>query len=188
MEKSSFTGEYGNIILNFQNRISGIDWDELDDSKFAMWQPSKSDKLFSSSDVLKLWNDIYEITKTHWSYISADLLKTIGVAEQKVYRTNLPDEFSPFALKTTDGILIIISFSKEKGIRLHFSEKTDYNYRINFLEDFLKYCTAWKDFMISLGRNNDEDLGFSNWWKLTSKVAVEMEEKDEPEGVGIITR
>lgn len=42
--------------------------------------------------------------------------------------------------------------------------------------------------MISLGRNSDEVLEFQGWWKLTSKVAIEMEAKDEPEGVGIITK
>lgn len=67
MEENSFTGEYGEVILKFQNSIKGIDWNELDDSKFAMWQPSESDKLFGKSDVLKLWDGIYEITQTHWS-------------------------------------------------------------------------------------------------------------------------
>ncbi|KQS88525.1 hypothetical protein [Chryseobacterium sp. Leaf394] len=182
-------GSRGNVILNFQHLIQeSIEWNELKEVEFAMWLPCDQDNNFASSPMVDKWSTAYSLTKNYWSYIVADLLKTQKLVDEKTFRLGLPDNFQAFAFLTTDGEQIILSLSKEKGIRLHFSETTSLKYRLSFMNSFIMYCKAWKELADINKGKQDDDLGFENWWSFTVETSIALEENEPLIGVGIIAK
>lgn len=178
-----------NAILNFENTIQGsIAWEDLKDVDFAMWLPSEEDAIFESSPIINKWTTAYSITQRYWSYITADLLKTLKLVDENTHRLGLPDAFQAFAFLTTDGEQVIVSLSKEKGIRYHFARTTSLAYRLQFMDKFILYCKSWKELIDSRTGMQDDDLGFFNWWTLTVETSISVEKKDPLTGVGIITK
>ncbi|GAB4349628.1 MAG: hypothetical protein OHK0038_28340 [Flammeovirgaceae bacterium] len=182
-------GSRGDIILNFQHSIQkSIEWTDLMNVEFAMWLPCEEDKNFTSSPIAEKWTKIYSLTKDYWSFITADILKTLKLVDEKTFRLGLPDNFQPFAFLTTDNEQIVVSLSKEKGIRLHFAETTPFKYKVTFLDNFISYCNAWKSLIELNNGQKDENLGFEEWWLLTLKTATTVEEKEPLTGVGKIVK
>ncbi len=182
-------GSRGDIILNFQHSIQkSIEWDELKNVEFAMWLPCDEDKTFGTSTIAEKWTIIYSLTKDYWSFITADLLKTLKLVDEKTFRLGLPDNFKALAFLTTDNEQVILSLSQEKGIRLHFAETTPFKYRVAFMDNFISYCNAWKSIIELNNGKKDEDLGFEDWWLLTHKASMTVEEKEPLIGVGKIVK
>jgi hypothetical protein len=179
----------GEKIITFQHSIKhSIEWNDLNDVEFAMWLPCDQDKLFASSPFTDKWTVAYSFTKYNWSYIAADLLKTLNLADEETFRIGLPDTFQAFAFLTTDDEQIILSLSEEKGIRLHFAETTSLNYRLLFMDHFVSYCKAWNDLIELNDGEKDDDLGFEKWWSLTLKTSISVEENEPLTGVGKIVK
>lgn len=180
-------GSFGDTILRFQNSIQkSIEWDDLKNVEFAMWLPCNEDKTFASSPITEKWTTVYSLTKDYWSYITADLLKTLELTDEKTFRLGLPDNFEAFAFLTNDNEQIILSLSKEKGIRLHFAETTPFKYKVAFLDNFISYCIAWKELIEFNNGPKDENLGFEEWWLFTLKTSIAVEEQEPLTGVGKI--
>ncbi|MEO4005049.1 hypothetical protein [Flavobacterium sp. CAU 1735] len=178
-----------NKILDFENTIQGsIEWEDLKDVDFAMWLPSEEDAVFESSPIIGKWETAYSITQHYWSYITADLLKKLEIVGENTKRLGLPDSFQAFAFETTDNEQIILSLSKEKGIRYHFARTTSLEYRLQFLDTFIVYCKSWKELVDTHTGMQDDDLGFINWWILTVETSIAVEKKEPLTGVGIITK
>ena len=100
------------------------------------------------------------MTKDNWSFITADLLKTLKLVDERTFRLGLPDNFQAFAFLSTDYEQVILSLSQEKGIRLHFAETTPFKYRVAFMDNFISYCKAWKSIIELNNGEKDENLGF----------------------------
>ncbi len=188
-ESSKLDGSRGTIILNFQAQlVKQIELDSLEDVNFGMWLPSEGNGSFEDSGIIEIWNSIYETTSNCWSYVAADLLKTLKLADERIFRLNMPDEFWACAFETKDKEQIILSLSKEKGIRLHFSEKTTLAYRTEFLKNFDRYCTAWREFIALSNGKEDSDLEIGQRWALNVKVALEAEKHEPLTAVGQIMK
>lgn len=182
-------GSRGEIILNFQYTIQkSIEWDELKDTRFAMWLPCDQDKLFASSPITDKWSTVYTLTRNYWSYITADLLKTLKIVDEKIFRLRLPDDFQSFAFLAPGNEQIILSLSAEKGIRLHFSETTSLDYRLSFMDNFIQYCKCWKELVDINKGTQDDDSGFQKWWAFTVETSIAIEENEPLTGVGIIVK
>ncbi len=182
-------GSPGEKILTFQHSIKhSIEWNDLNDVEFAMWLPCDQDNLFASSPLSHKWTVAYTFTKYNWSYIAADLLKTLNLVDEETFRLGLPESFQAFAFLTTDDEQIILSLSQEKGIRFHFSESTSLNYRLLFMDHFVSYCKAWNDLIELNGGEKDDDLGFDKWWSITLKTSISVEENEPLTGVGKIVK
>ncbi len=187
--ENEMDGSKGNIILEFQRSIKeSIDWNELEDVEFAMWLPCEEDKQFAKSPITDKWTEIYSITKLYWSYIAADILKTLGEIDEETFRIGLPENFQAFAFLTVEDEQIVFSVSQEKGIRLHFAKTTPFEYRLLFMDHFLSYCKAWKDLIEQNNGEQDDDLEFDRWWALTIKTSKTIEEKEQLTGVGKIVK
>lgn len=187
--QDNLDGSRGDIILHFKNQIKNqIEWDKLEDVKFGMWLPSSENESLKDSGIIDKWNSIYKYTSTYWSYISADLLKTLGLLGDNNFRLNLPNEFQAFAFVTDKNEEIVLSLSQEKGIRLHFSENTSLDYRLNFLDSFEQYCKAWSELIKIKNGKIDTDLKFKDWWELNVKVSLETEKYEPLTGVGVIVK
>ncbi|MBK7573416.1 MAG: hypothetical protein IPI10_18105 [Bacteroidetes bacterium] len=179
-DEPELDGSAGNLIVKFQNIISHeINWDDLNDVEFAMWLPSETDNRFSNSEIIGKWTEIFNLTSNYWSYITADLLKLLQVIGDDEMRMALPEENTTYALLTNQNEQIILSISVEKGIRFHFASTTSFEYRMNFMNDFLNYCKGWKSLLTKLNEPPDENIGFSQWWELTVK-ASKMADVNEP--------
>ena len=191
MEDSStlLDGSRGNIIIDFQKTISKlIAWEELEDVEFGMWLPCERDPHFYNSLIAEKWTIIYNLTQKHWSYITADLLKTLKLIDENTSRIGLPDDFQAFAYLTTENEQVILSTSKEKGIRLHFADSTSFDYRCEYLDKFIEYCTAWQGLISLLNGKQDEDLGFLKWWEFTSETSKKVNQVQPLTGVGQIVK
>ena len=182
-------GSRGTSILQFQRSIQqSIEWDELNDVEFAMWQTCDEDSRFAASPLTDKWTSVYSLTKYCWSFITADLLKTLNLADEETFRLGLPESFQAFAFLTTDDEQVVLSLSQEKGIRFHFAETTPFQYKVQFMDSFIAYCKAWKSLIESNNGENDEDLEFENWWLLTRKTSIAVEENEPLTGVGKIVK
>ena len=187
--ESKLDGSIGEIILKFQHSIQKpIEWNELKNVEFAMWLPCEEDKLFASSPMLEKWIVLYSLTKHYWSFITADILKTLKVVDENNMRVSLPDNFMAFAFLTTDDEQVILSLSKEKGIRLHFAETTPLKYRLLFMNNFILYCNAWKGMVDLNNGKKDEDIGFEKWWTLMVETTIGVEAIEPVLFVGSIAK
>lgn len=176
------------LIVEFQQELNLIEWDNLKDVRYAMWLPSDEDANFAASPVTEKWTQVYSITKDYWSYITANLLDTLGLIEKGMFRMDLPDQIQAYAFATKEGEQVILSLSKEKGIRLHFAETTSLDSRLHILNKFILYCKAWKDMIALTNETPDKDLGFAGWWDLLKKTSEEVEKGEPLEGVGKILK
>jgi hypothetical protein len=174
------------LIVEFQQDLNLIEWDALKDVEYAMWLPCDQDKQFASSPITQKWTQIYSITKNYWSYITANLLDTLDLIDKGVFKTDLPEPLKAFAFATKEGEQIILSLSKEKGIRLHFAATTSLDYRLHILNKFALYCNAWKEMVGLTNEIPDEDVGFAGWWEATKKASEAVEKVEPIKGVGQI--
>ena len=176
-------------ILMFQHSIQKpIEWATLNDVEFAMWLPCEEDNLFASSPITDKWTVAYSIIKFHWSYITAGVLKTLNLMDDKIFRIGLPDDFHAYSFLATENEQIVLSLSKEKGIRFHFAETTPLQYRVSFMDNFVSYCNAWKELVEQNDGEKDDDLGFEGWWLSTLETSKAVEENEPLIGVGKIIR
>ncbi|SEW01158.1 hypothetical protein SAMN05428988_1236 [Chitinophaga sp. YR573] len=175
-------------IVEFQQDLNLIEWDSLKDVEYAMWFPSDEDATFTGSPVTEKWTQVYSITKDYWSYIAANLLDTLGVIEKGMFRTDLPEDLQAYAFVTKGGEQVILSISKEKGIRLHFAATTSLDSRLHILSKFILYCKAWKDMVGLTNEKPDEDPGFAGWWNLLKKTSEDVEKNEPLTGVGQIVK
>jgi hypothetical protein len=171
----------GAVMIAFEQAIGKtIELGDLREDQYTMWHPCDEDKQFVSSPLVGNWTMIYSITQSYWSYIFADLVKMLKLTDNPPFRLALPDELNTFAILTSDSGEVVLSVSKEKGIRLHFSEQTSFANRAGFLQQFANYCRAWKQTVDTNKGPKDNDLGFKQWWNQTVKVSAGIEEKGEP--------
>ncbi len=184
-----FNGSLGNTILAFQQTLQkSIDWKELKDMEFAMWLPCETDRIFSTSPLVAKWTSIYALTKHHWTYLAADLLKTLRLIQDDTFRLELPEQFQSFAFLTSTHEQAIISLSQEKGIRFHFAETSSLAMRLTFLEHFCAYCQAWAEW-IELNKGElDPDIGCAAWWEATVTASVFTEKSEPIKAVGKIVK
>ncbi|MNJ91885.1 hypothetical protein D3C87_95400 [compost metagenome] len=182
-------GSKGNAILDFYSCIQQIiEWEKLEDVEFGMWIPSENDKTFGKSPITEKWSEIYSVTKHHWSYITADFLKLLNVLDEETFRIGLPENFQAFAFLTRENEQMVFSVSQEKGIRFHFAETSSLEYRLQFMDNFITYCKAWKGLITENNGEQDEDLEYDKWWELTLKTSAAVEEKEPLTGVGKIMK
>lgn len=174
-------------INKFHQLIHQLSYNEtIEDIEFAMWWASEDDPFFTKSVITDNWIKIYEITKHIQSYVAADLLRHLGLVENDINRMMLPDKIDSISILTNDNIKLIISFSREKGIRFHFSEYTPYEYQLNFLDSFIDYCLTMKK-RVELNKwETDADSGSSDWWEATIRTSIIIEKNGQLDVVGKI--
>jgi hypothetical protein len=166
-DSKPFNGSIDNTILSFRHTLQkSIEWKDLKDVEFAMWAPCEQDSSFSSSPLVSKWTDIYELTKNHWTYLTADILKTLNLIQDETFRLELPEKLQSFAFLTSTNEQAILSLSQEKGIRFHFAQTTSLDHRLSFLDNFQDYCRAWIQWVELNKGEKDADIGFSRWWEL----------------------
>ncbi len=187
--ETSLDGTRGDKIVAFKTTMNkSIEWSELKDVEFGMWLPCEQDLTFAHSEIISKWTRIYSLTRHYWSYISADLLKILDLVEGAPSRVWLPDTIQAFAYLTTDNEQVILSLSRGKGIRLHFAETTSFEYRQLYLNKFIGYCEAWSELVDIYNGEQDDDIGFTEWWEATISATKAVEEVKPVLGVGKIEK
>lgn len=144
-----------------------IDWDTADTNSYAMWFKSEIDNDFNKSFTKQLLTEIYNIQRTHYSFIIADLGYHLQLSPKHLGRMELPDEHSSFVFTSENNEKIVLSISKNKGIRFHFSSLSSPLFRLFFLKSFLIYCIALRNKISQIPQTIelDDGVAFILWWQ-----------------------
>jgi len=105
---------------------------------FSVWWPTPEETVFQNSKSADNLRSIYHALNGYESYFIGRFFKALEIPEftgENVRRVALPDQEKTLTLVGPEEQSIIISFSKEKGIRLHFDRThTSFAYRTAILE------------------------------------------------------
>lgn len=162
-----------------------VDWDDSDTASYAMWFKLEVDNDFNESFTKKLLTEIYTIQRTHYSYIIADIGNHLALSAKPLVRMELPNEFSSYPFISENNEKVILSVSKNKGIRFHFSSESPLVFRLYFLRSFLVYCKVWESNISQNTQNMELDDGveFVLWWKYICNM---HEESQDATSIGLI--
>ena len=118
---------------------------------YAVWWSTNREPIFQNS---KSFQDLEQISKTldgYESYFIGRFFKALeisGFTGESVKRVALPKKERTLTVIGPEEQLIILSFSKKKGIRLHFNRKTTpFGYRTAIIEQL---CIAIQAYTIRL--------------------------------------
>lgn len=179
----------GNDVAHFRALLGrAAEWEELPAAEFGMWLPAPDDSDFGKSPVVAVWTDIYAVTVGCWSFVTADLLKVLGIVSSTAMRLGLPEENQSFPFFTNTDVPVILSLSQEKGIRFHFTQTTPLTYRMTFLQMFLAYCRSLRDSVQRTKSLHENALGFEEWWILTVQTGRMVSAQKPLTGIGMIKR
>ncbi len=177
------------IKLNtFRNLLyKSIKWNDLDKVDFAMWFLANGDEDFITSKILDIWTEIYKQTCLYSSYLIADILRVLKIHITDEMQIYLPQKSISFPFLTKNNDQVILTLSQEKGIRFHFSETTQFSFRMNFLVHFLDYCKAWNQMLQECKVPFDQSIEFMNWWNITIKTSRMINNQQPILNIGIIS-
>ncbi len=125
---------------------------------YAMWWASPREKKFTNSKTQIAYRDIYAAIQGIETYILAKFAIRAGLCPGKTSRVKLPIEHLSVPLRGPEHTVLVLSASREKGIRIQFDESTSPTYRDNFLHAFQVYVSGWKKEAVKHGLPLDEDV------------------------------
>ncbi len=97
----------------------------IGDDEFSGWWLIEDEVSFEESKAYKSIDVMYESCRSHEAYIYPDLLSHLGIIKgTPPNRLDLPEEDTIYLLKGPNRGKIILSISREKGIRFLFPFKT----------------------------------------------------------------
>lgn len=153
----------------------------------AVWWATEEEPEILKSRAVKSIDHAYKELNGIETYVLAALLKGAGyIDDEEVGRAALPDEMAFFPLEGPEGIPIIMTASREKGIRFAFPVKqAGRRYRDLFLHHFSNYCHYWKTQVEEAGApkedyNDDSGMGSPlQHWKMVLGSFKQMQEKGD---------
>lgn len=154
---------------------------------YAMWSPTEEEALFGPSETRRLIGRTYEAIAGIESYTLAALSRRIGVVDEGVDRLVMPDDLVSHPAIGPDDKVLVLSASRQKGIRFHFHESAAPEYRERVLSGFVADAEALRQAVDIAGDPIDELSGSSPaaWWEAMEQVLGQMEARGEPvEAVG----
>jgi hypothetical protein len=149
---------------------------------FAMWWPQHDTHSFAASPAYRYLDEAYKQIEGIESYLAAHIARRIGLIEldKSLNRLPLPEETIKATVRGPQGVLMIVSICKEKGIRFHFPvEHTDPIYRDRFLKLWLEHVKYIRQ--VILDRNLPLDEAGAersiDWWNYF-KESMSQQEKE----------
>ncbi len=150
--------------------------------EYAMWWSMPEDTLFHQSPDNPQLERIMALVQDYGTYLFGHLLCEIKMPGfEKLQRVGLPDQEANFVLMAPESQLVVLSVSKEKGIRFQFSqEKTSANYRHFFLQHIAGYFDAYRLFLEEQKAPKDtpSDESCYDWYKMLQSVVAQKEQKN----------
>ena len=151
--------------------------------EYAMWWPTEDDPSFARSEVRGHIGRAYRAAEGIESYVLAELLYRLGILDQDTLRITFPDEPIYASFETPEGLPVVFSASREKGMRFHFHTKlTAAKYRNDFWQQFAEFVEMWRGGVEDAGAPFDLDAEVKprEWWTLTDEAVAAVESTGEP--------
>ncbi|PHN08104.1 hypothetical protein [Flavilitoribacter nigricans] len=171
------------IIEPFQLADLRVENNAVIGGTYAMWWPTKDEKLFSDSKTFEILSKMYEVFQGYETYLTGYVLRqTRIVQETQLQRMTLPEEEKNFVLEAPEGKKVVLAISQEKGIRFLFPvNSTSREYRERFLKgamvDFL--ATRIPIEKQQFPRDETTDPNSFDWFRLMSSVIRKQEASGE---------
>ena len=146
---------------------------------FAMWKASEIDHRFPSSKTNHYLGRIYAALDGIETYVLADLLCQFGFVGEKSGRIALPNDLS-VPIEGPDDQVMILTASKEKGIRIHFNTSlTDLKYREMFLKNFATFTETFRSIAEERRWPKDPvgDYRPSGWFSAMQRAIIQQEKE-----------
>lgn len=121
-------------------------------------------------------------------YVYASILNDTGYScmSYEILRRTLPIETDHHPLIGPEDVQIIMSVSREKGIRFAFPiSSTSIEYRYAFHKNFTRYCEFRKKWIEKINIENPPDDGEApverplNWWNMVEASTIKTQESEE---------
>ena len=139
--------------------------------QYAMWCAENMGEMFHYSPTFDLYDRIYRETNTIEAEAFALILLELGMIEdiEEFTSTKLTLSSVEIPLEGPEGVPIIISFSRERGVRFHFHrDRTSADYRDLFLNLFLMRVKDWKKHSPTLRLVTSDSPAYV-WWRELGK-------------------
>ena len=154
---------------------------------YAMWSPAPSEPHFASSAARKYIGQAYVAAAGIETFVLGFLLQRLGVVGEETGRVALPETVARFIVLGRDGRPFIVSASQEKGIRFHFHQSTDAEYRNQVLAGWVAYLAFLQRSVrlsgVAFDKPREQDPAL--WWATMERAVVAMEDSGEPvEAIG----
>ena len=160
---------------------------------YAMWWPEHDTHRFENSPASRYLDEAYKQIEGIESYVAAHIARRIELInpDKPLPRLPLPDEPLKGAARGPQGVSLMVSISKAKGIRFHFSvEHTDPIYRDRFLRLWLEHIKYMRKAIEE--RNLPLDIPGAerslDWWNFfkQSMRQQESEQTWKAQALGVI--
>lgn len=139
--------------------------------QYAMWWAENMGEMFHYSSTFDLYDRIYRETNGIEAEAFALILLELGMVEdaEEFTSTKLTLSSVEIPLEGPEGVPIIVSFSRERGVRFHFHmDRTSALYRDLFLNLFLMRVKDWKKRGSTIRMMTSDSPSFI-WWRELSK-------------------
>ncbi len=166
------SGRYNQFRIRVDKKSS------IGDDEFATWWLTEDKVSFEKSQAYKSIDVMYESCRGHEAYIYPDLLSHLGIIKgTPPSRLDLPEEDTTYVLKGPNRCKIILTISKEKGIRFLFPlETTSTEYRDSILQFIAReMITAAFIFENHMAISKEKDSDSYEWFKA---VKASMKQKN----------
>jgi hypothetical protein len=155
-----------------------------------MWSSGDSDPNWIESPLRPVLKAIFENLEGYQTAFLGYILYELGVIDAP-RRLELPEELGHVALRSPEGVLFVISFSQEKGIRFHFpDEPNSYDFRGSFLRGFFHYTGDFR-WLLEEAEITPDDNTFGTsplrWWDGVNKVKAAQIKSYEAEHGSTLT-
>jgi hypothetical protein len=147
---------------------------------YALWWPEHDTHHFENSPAYRYLDEAYKQIEGIESYIAAHIARRVELVDpnQPLTRMSLPEAELKGAARGPERVSMMVSVSKEKGIRFHFSvEHTDPIYRDRFLRLWLEHIKYMRQAIEE--RNLPLDIPGAerslDWWNFFKKTMRQHE-------------
>ena len=158
--------------------------------EYGMWWSEEDDQSFPNSQTRIYLDEIVESIKGYESYMLGYMLYQMQIDGFKEFnRVGLPEEDRTFPVKGPEYKTVLVSSSKEKGIRFHFPVKTTTKaYRERFL-DQMKSCFISTQTILktkNIPQEPPTDPNGYDWFKFMTSVLDEKTKAGKENDVAVI--
>lgn len=158
--------------------------------QYAMWWAESMGEMFHYSPTFDLYDRIYRETNGIEAEAFALILLELGMVEdaEEFTSTKLTLSSVEIPLEGPEGVPIIVSFSRERGVRFHFHmDRTNALYRDLFLNLFLMRVKDWKKRSPTIRMVTSDSPSYI-WWRELGRRLRSQNSETAISAVGSVKR
>lgn len=159
---------------------------------YGMWFTSAGDDAFSRSDTFKAIDRIYRAVAGREEIALAEIFSHLGAGCGDPRRIPLPDSPLVVPVLAGDNQCLLVSASKEKGIRFHFPRSVPPAFRVEMLNSAAAFLEAGRKSSLvprsELPQDDTDERSSARWWTAMKRTITDQEARGElSQAVGKVT-